>query len=333
MDLKEKLGIHLDQIKRLKGIENVVLTQRDGNPIQSAGVWFSKNEIFNVCSTTSTIFNAGIHLHPDDLKYILIEGKKAKILIAPLNSPICSPLKKILKQHRIVNKENEFFIAITARPNTNLGGIFLHTSECLKKIKTSLITSGESFKPPLIEFSEEEIRKITSNFDLKNNITFDLRLTPFSLSLSKKVSNELHQVLKNFSIIVPHLRNAYVTIEGGAIIANITESRNLRGEDIDKISAMSYSLFHMANRCAWVLKKMNAESILLDCGNTYQFICKTGKVIFGTEIEKSPKILNLVRLAIPQFSKDIDELIVEASESQKIKKFNVKKLLKDLAIS
>lgn len=80
-------------------------------------------------------------------------------------------------------------------------------------------------------------------------------------------------------------------------------------------------------------KKMNAESILLDCGNTYQFICKTGKVIFGTEIEKSPKILNIVRLAIPQFSKDIDELIVEASESQKIKKFNVKKLLKNLAIS
>lgn len=333
MDLTEKLGIHLDQIKRLKGIENVVLTQRDGNPIQSAGVWFSKSEIFNICSTTSTIFNAGIYLHPNDLKYILIEGKKAKILIAPLNSPICSQLKKVLKQHRITNKKNEFFVAITAQPNTNLGGIFLHTSECLKKIKTSLITSGESFKPPLIEFSEEEIRKITSNFNLKNNITLDLSLTPFSLSLSKKISNELHQILDNFSVIVPHLRNAYITIEGGAIIASITESRNLRGGDIDKMSAMSYSLFQMADRCAWLLKKMNAENILLDCGNTYQFIHKINKVILGTEIKKSPKILNIIRLAIPQFSKDIDELIIEASESQKIKKFNAKKLLKDLTIS
>ncbi|GAG51034.1 unnamed protein product, partial [marine sediment metagenome] len=33
MHLKDKIGIHLDQIKQLKGVENAVLTQRDGNPI------------------------------------------------------------------------------------------------------------------------------------------------------------------------------------------------------------------------------------------------------------------------------------------------------------
>ena len=82
MDLKEKIGIHLDKIKQLKGVENAVLTQRDGNPIQSSGVWFSKDEIFNVSSATSAIFNVGIHLHPNDLKYILIEGKKAKSALA-----------------------------------------------------------------------------------------------------------------------------------------------------------------------------------------------------------------------------------------------------------
>ena len=92
MHLQEKIKIHLDQIKQIKGVENAVLTQRDGNPIQSSGVWFSKDEIFNVCSAASAIFNVGIHLHPKDLKYILIEGKKAKILIAPLNSPLHSSL-------------------------------------------------------------------------------------------------------------------------------------------------------------------------------------------------------------------------------------------------
>ncbi|MFX0012811.1 MAG: roadblock/LC7 domain-containing protein [Candidatus Hermodarchaeota archaeon] len=81
MDLSEKIGINLDQIKQLKGVECAVLVQRDGNPIQSCGVWFSKDEIFNVASIACAIFNLGIHIHPDDLKYILIEGKKAKILI------------------------------------------------------------------------------------------------------------------------------------------------------------------------------------------------------------------------------------------------------------
>ena len=124
MLLKEKIQIHLDQIKQLKGVENAVLTQRDGNPIQSTGVWFSKDEIFNVSSATSAIFNVGIHLHPEDLKYILIEGKKAKILIAPLNSPLHYSLNRILERQGILNNAHEFFIAITAQPNINLGGIF-----------------------------------------------------------------------------------------------------------------------------------------------------------------------------------------------------------------
>ena len=136
MNLQEKIKIHLDQIKQLKGVETAVLTQRDGNPIQSAGVWFSKDEIFNVCSAASAIFNVGIHLHPIDLKYILIEGKKAKILIAPLNSPLHFSLNKILEQQGILNNNHEFFIAITAQPNVNLGGIFLQNNECLLKLNT-----------------------------------------------------------------------------------------------------------------------------------------------------------------------------------------------------
>ena len=169
MNLEEKVGIHLDQIKQLKGVENTVLTQRDGNPIQSSGVWFSKDEIFNVSSATSAIFNVGIHLHPKDLKYILIEGKKAKILIAPLNSPIHPSLNQILERQGIFDNKHEFFIAITAQPNTNLGGIFLQTGECLKNIKTTLITSGENFKPPLIQFDEQKIQNIIKGFNIKEN--------------------------------------------------------------------------------------------------------------------------------------------------------------------
>jgi predicted regulator of Ras-like GTPase activity (Roadblock/LC7/MglB family) len=169
MTLKEKIGNHLDQIKNLKGVENVVLTQRDGNPIQSSGVWFSKDEIFSVSSATSAIYNIGIHLHPDDLKYILIEGKKAKILIAPLKNSYNSPLNRLLEEQGIFEDDNEFFIAITTLPNVNLGGIFLQTSESLTKIKRTLITSGESFKPPLIEFDSEQVKQMMESFNVKED--------------------------------------------------------------------------------------------------------------------------------------------------------------------
>jgi len=332
MHLKEKIGIHLDQIKQLKGVENAVLTQRDGNPIQSTGVWFSKDEIFNVSSATSAIFNVGIHLHPNDLKYILIEGKKAKILIAPLNSPLHHSLNRILEQQGILDNNHEFFIAITAQPNVNLGGIFLQTSECLKKIKTTLITSGESFKPPLIQFTTQKIQNIIEGFKVKENEEFNLRVSSFSLSFSENISIELRKILNNFSLTIPDLKYAFITIEGGFIVSKILKKFDVNKEKLDNISAMSYSLFQTANRCAWLLKKMQAENILLDCENTFQFINGLGKAIFSTEIGKVRQKLGLIRLILPQFSKKINTLIKQASEIQDHRTFDIKRLLGELII-
>ena len=332
MHLKDKIGIHLDQIKQLKGVENAVLTQRDGNPIQSTGVWFSKDEIFNVSSATSAIFNVGIHLHPKDLKYILIEGKKAKILIAPLNSPLHSSLNKILETQGILDTNHEFFIAITAQPNINLGGIFLQTNECLKKIKTTLITSGESFKPPLIQFNNQKIQSIIEGFNIKETEDFDLRLSSFSLSFSENISLALRKVLTNISVTIPDLKYAFVTIEGGFIASKILKKVEVDNEKLDKISAMSYSLFQTANRCAWLLKKMQAERILLDCQNSFQFIDGLGKSIFSTEIGKLRQKLGLIRLILPQFSKKIDSLIKKASEIQDHRTFDIKRMLGELVI-
>lgn len=332
MDLNEKIGIHLDQIKQLKGVENAVLTQRDGNPIQSSGVWFSKDEIFNVSSATSAIFNVGIHLHPNDLKYILIEGKKAKILIAPLNSPIHHSLNNLLIEQGIIDNRHEYFIAITAQPDTNLGGIFLQTGECLRNIKTSLITSGETFKPPLIQFDQQKIQSIIQGFSIKENDDLEYRLSPFSLSFSERISIELRKVLNNFNTAVPDLKYAYITIEGGFIASKIHKTNEFPKYQLDNISAMSYSLFQTANRCAWLLKKMNADSILLDCDNSFQFIYGLGKSIFSTEIGKSKQRLGLIRLILPQFSKKINNLIKEASELQDHRTFDIKTLLGELVI-
>jgi predicted regulator of Ras-like GTPase activity (Roadblock/LC7/MglB family) len=332
MHLKDKIGIHLDQIKQLKGVENAVLTQRDGNPIQSTGVWFSKDEIFNVSSATSAIFNVGIHLHPTDLKYILIEGKKAKILIAPLNSPLHTSLNKVLEMQGILDFNHEFFIAITAQPNINLGGIFLQTNECLKKIKTTLITSGESFKPPLIQFNNQKIQSIIEGFNVKETEDFNLRLSSFSLSFSEAISLELRKVLNNISVTIPDLNYAFITIEGGFIASKVLKKIDMDTEKLDKISAMSYSLFQTANRCAWLLKKMQAERILLDCQNSFQFIDGLGKAIFSTEIGKLRQKLGLIRLILPQFSKKINYLIKKASEMEDHRVFDIKRMLGELVI-
>ena len=106
----------------------------------------------------------------------------------------------------------------------------------------------------------------------------------------------------------------------------------LNQDNLDKTSVMSYSLFQTANRCAWLLKKMNAESILLDCENSFQFINGVGKAIFSAEIGKARQKLGLLRLLLPQFSKKINSLLKQASEIQNTKIFDIKKILGGLVI-
>jgi hypothetical protein len=95
---------------------------------------------------------------------------------------------------------------------------------------------------------------------------------------------------------------------------------------------MSYSLFQTANRCAWLLKKMQAERILLDCQDSFQFIDGLGKAIFSTEIGKLRQKLGLIRLILPQFSKKIDTLIKKASEIQDHRTFDIRRMLGELVI-
>jgi predicted regulator of Ras-like GTPase activity (Roadblock/LC7/MglB family) len=332
MELKEKIKIYLDQIKNLKGVENVVLTQRDGNPIQSSGVWLSKDEIFNVSSAASAIYNVGIKLYPQDLKYILIEGKKAKILIAPLNNPVHESLNKILEQQEIIDNMNEFFIGITAQPTVNLGGIFMQTNNCLKTIKTTLLSSGETFKPPLIEYNENKMQKILNRFKIKDSNEESYDFSHFLFNISEELSWELNKILNNFSLTVLDLNYAFLSIEGGFILSKILKNKNNSERNLDNISAMSSSLFHVANRCAWLLKKMNAENILLDCNKSFQFINRIREGVFCSEIRKNKQKLGLIRLYIPQFLNKISRVLQRAEKEEKTRSFDIKNLLGEMVI-
>ncbi|MFW6312118.1 MAG: hypothetical protein ACOC1K_07780 [Nanoarchaeota archaeon] len=332
LSLKEKIGIHLDQIKQLKGVENAVLTQRDGNPIQSTGIWISREEMFNICSAASAIYNVGIHLHPHDLRYILIEGKQAKILIAPLLSTLHKSLNKIINHQNIVDQNHEYFVVITAQPNVNLGGIFLQTNECLRKIKISLITSGEEFKPPLIQFDHEKVQNIMEGFHIKKGTRENLKISPFSINLSPEISNKLKSELLIFSRTFPHLKYAFISVEGGFIASKVLKEENINRNNFDEISAMVYSLFKTADRCSWILKKMHASKIMLECRESFQFIMGLEKSIFCTEILKRKQKLGLVRLFLAKISQKINRLLLRASKTTNEETLDLKRLLGELII-
>ena len=139
-------------------------------------------------------------------------------------------------------------------------------------------------------------------------------------------------MLSDFSLTIPELNYAFISIEGGFIASKLLKNSIIAKENLDRISAMSYSVFQTANRCSWLLKKMHAENVLIDCQNTFQFINGLGKAIFCTEIGKSKQKLGLLRLILPKFLNKINILIKKASEIQEHYTFDIKRLLGDLVI-
>lgn len=299
MDLRDKIEIHLNQIKHLKGIWNVILLQRDGNPIQTEGIWFSKDEIFTFSAIASALYNLGLQLHPDDMKYILLETRHTKTLFSPLNNPIHQALNRILESQGISDHRHEYFIIITAQPNINLRGIFLQTQECLKKIKTTLITSGESFKPYLNQVDLKEDDNLKSA---------DSSLVP---NISERISIELIKNLNSISVAIPDLKFAGIVAEGGHIISKLLKHSKKTEAELDGTLSISYSLFQRAKQYGSLLKKRDVESILIDCQDRFQFIDSMEKSILTVEIGKVRQKLGLIRLIIPQFKNKIHSLIQE----------------------
>jgi predicted regulator of Ras-like GTPase activity (Roadblock/LC7/MglB family) len=248
-------------------------------------------------------------LHKNTLKYILIEGQKSKILISPLKNSDNLTINKIIEAQNLQGNDDQFFIAITTHPMVNLGGIFLKTRQSLLEIKKALIVSGESFTPPLRHFSEEELKKMFDSFNTRDNLDHAEKMDTISLNMSDSISQQLNKILKEFSSQTTDLIESYIILDGGFTVAHESNENNKIPFMIESDASMAYSLFSTSDKCAWFLKKMHIDSILLECDNYFQFIHKTENGIFATTIAKGQQKLGLLRMIMPRYCNKIAEIL------------------------
>ena len=293
MSIINNLKIQLDLIKSIPGVENVILTQRDGNPIISSGVWLSKEEIFHVSAATSAIYNVGLSLHGKWLKYLVIEGPKAKIMIVPISNKILSL---------------EYFIALTSLSEINLGALFIKTKSALNEINYVLREKKElQLKPPLREFTLQQISDITQQFQAKKGSSSHIHITSSLFNLNSKMYQNCEQVLFQLKNSIPSLIYSSISLNGGFFITSIKSNMNFNlSKEVEM--ALSYSIFDTSNRYAWLLKKMEISSIFLDCGHYLQIIMSFEDGIFSSFIMKEIQRIGLIRLILPKYNSLIKEI-------------------------
>ncbi len=314
-EVLEIIKQQLKVIKSISGVENVILTQRDGQPIESAGIWLSKNEIFGVCSSTSAIFNVAEEIHKNRLNHILIDGERSKIVVTPL--------------HLDHNAHSEFYLIITTKNVVNLGSIFIKMKKALKSIETLLSNSEKDYKPPLRSFSEEEIKEILDSFKVKDSIeNNDNFIDTFMLQMSQQTSESIKSCILDFSKNVPGVKSASVTLNGGYSICKFVFDPL-----IDAEGAMSFSLFDTSRRIIWMLKKTNVKNVLCDTKQYIHFIYSLEKgSIFSCYIERGEdKRLGLFRLLIPQYVQNLKTYLKE-TDKKSVKTFNITQILNELNI-
>nr|MDO8118465.1 roadblock/LC7 domain-containing protein [Candidatus Sigynarchaeota archaeon] len=311
MELVEQVKTHLDSIKSINGVENVVLTQRDGNPITSSGVWLSRNEIFHVSAATSAIYNVGLSLHGVWLKYMVIEGPKAKILIAPLHDGAYA-----IQQSAGSSMEwAEYFIALTTLSNVNLGSVFIKTQTTLNNINDLILKSKCDFKPPLREFNEKQIEYILNKFNSKQENDELNSIASFDTSLGFDTFQKCEEILWSFNKCVPDLIYSCVSFKGGYIVNSI-QPRSGFNLTPDAETAMSFSLYDTASRYAWLLKKMNTSSIFLDCNHYFHFILGFDAGIFSSFVYRNEQKIGFIRLLLPKYLDLIQKVLDEKARPQ-----------------
>lgn len=289
--MEEECHIHsqLQEMRNIKGVENIFLAQRDGYPIRSAGVWFSPNEIFGVAAAAAAIFAVAHRLYKT-LNYALVEGDQVKFLIAT------------------VPEDTRYFLSLTTRITVNLGAIFHRIRHCTQNIYPHLQENAQL--PPLRNFNEDETRSILNRFDSQNKqqVTPSAPLIPKSLVLSESLVTKLRALLSDFSGLLGGTHTTFISLNGGYPIAPPKELDSITST----LSAFTYALFDTCRKVAWLTKRTRIDQVTIDFGAQHHFIYSAGSGIFSTTLDKNHHRLGFLRLLIPTYTTRIKETLEEA---------------------
>ncbi|MFX0101320.1 MAG: roadblock/LC7 domain-containing protein [Candidatus Hodarchaeota archaeon] len=276
----ERVNQILEVIKEsIPSIDGIFLTQRDGNPIASTGVYLAQDEILSVSAGTAAIYNACLVLHGNLLEHLVIDGVKAKILIQPLT------------------REKNYFLTITYRALLNMGHVYKKLKPFIEQIQHELESSGCDFTPPLREYNEKKLDVMMAHFKSKASKSEGGAIPCFSYRLTGETQVQSNNILNNMNKVVQGFMYGSVAFTGGFLLtwSQKVEKFNLTP---DCEIALSFSIWNVARSYLEYLKKTSLQSIYMDCGEYAQFINAKDDLLLSLYIIKGVQVTGFLRLTL-----------------------------------
>jgi predicted regulator of Ras-like GTPase activity (Roadblock/LC7/MglB family) len=284
--LTDELNETLQTIKMIAGVENVVLIQKDGLPVASAGVWFSKEEVFAVASSTCAIYGVARLIH-GEFKYLLMESETSKVFLASLpNDP-------------------NYFLTVTTAPRVNLAALFIEMKDSLSRVSFLLRQHVDGRLPPLRSYSTDETHRVLSGFAVAEGQNTSYATSRSIISLDRSQSLTLRALLRQVHDGIPDIDSVFLSLSGGVRVS-------LEGFTNDRLAAMSFALHDASERVVRTLRNSSLQTVLCEAGSTRHFIYAVPNGVFSLWVNRGGQKLGLMRLLLKHYIEEIKRVLSTA---------------------
>lgn len=285
--MSDELTETLQNIKTITGVENVVLIQKDGLPVASAGVWFSKEEVFAVASSTCAIFGVAKLIH-GDFNYLLMESETSKVFLASLpNDP-------------------DYFLTVTTAPRVNLAALFIEMKDNLSRLSYMLRQHVDGRLPPLRSYSSDETSRVLEGFAVAEGRDTTYGISRSVISLDRSQALSLRALLRQVHDSIPGIGSVFLSLSGGVRVS-------LEGFTNDRLAAMSFALHDASERVVRTLRNSSLQTVLCETGTTRHFIYAVPNGVFSLWVDKESQKLGLMRLLLKHYIEETRRVLSSVS--------------------
>jgi predicted regulator of Ras-like GTPase activity (Roadblock/LC7/MglB family) len=285
--LSDELTETLQNIKTITGVENVVLIQKDGLPVASAGVWFSKEEVFAVASSTCAIFGVAKLIH-GDFKYLLMESETSKVFLASLPN------------------DSDYFLTVTTAPRVNLAALFIEMKDNLSRLSYLLRQHIDGRLPPLRSYSSDETSRVLEGFAVAEGRATTYGTSRSIISLDRSQALSLRALLRQVHDSIPNIGSVFLSLSGGVRVS-------LEGFTNDRLAAMSFALHDASERVVRTLRNSSLQTVLCETDTTRHFIYSVPNGVFSLWVDKESQKLGLMRLLLKHYIEEIRRVLSSVS--------------------
>jgi len=285
--LSDELTETLQNIKTITGVENVVLIQKDGLPVASAGVWFSKEEVFAVASSTCAIFGVAKLIH-GDFKYLLMESDTSKVFLASLPN------------------DSDYFLTVTTAPRVNLAALFIEMKDNLSRLSYLLRQHIDGRLPPLRSYSSDETSRVLEGFAVAEGRATTYGISRSIISLDRSQALSLRALLRQVHDSIPNIGSVFLSLSGGVRVS-------LEGFTNDRLAAMSFALHDASERVVRTLRNSSLQTVMCETDTTRHFIYSVPNGVFSLWVDKDSQKLGLMRLLLKHYIEEIRRVLSSVS--------------------